>query len=682
MDIYSILPFILLAGVVTIGSFVFFMFIKNKEGTGFEFTSDNLYTFYLYFLTFVSGICLAFGVSFLMKTGLIVAFGPEIVSEEFQRPINQDCEQIVDVQLRIEESELRERQVALCEKELQDYIRQQQAKKNAFWQESFFIGLALALLGGISFLIHLLAIKKQEKNASAEIVYRLFFVFAILFFGVVGIVSASMGSYLGLSYFLTMGTKAPTETLTPPGELLAFALVFIPTWVGIILTFRKNLKREKFRSLVSDSTKISTNILTAVQQGVTSSSLSEVDATVAGLMRAEEEREHSVIELMPSYNYTSPAVLQALSTILFTEYAEGAPTKRFVAPSYHNVTMIEQQATARAKELFNAEYVTLQPLSPASALLAVFLAFLKPGDTILSLAPDHGGSIAYGAAHSIAGKLYSIVAYGVEQQTGKINMDQVRQLAQEHKPRLVLAGASLYPRNFEWYTFKDIAKEVGAIAVADISPISGLVAGQQLENPTQYFDAVVSATHNTLRGPYGACIATRSQHAEAIEAAVFPGLQSGIHDHLTAAKAVVYQEALQSSFKQYAAQVIENAKVLAEDLTRYGFSLQSGGTDNHQIVIDAMRSKNILGKTAMTALEGAGISVNMHLLPFDTQPLAGPSGISLGTAAITSRNMRTDEVRKLAQWINEVLSNPLDDKKKLQISEQVAQLCSQFPIAK
>ncbi len=407
--------------------------------------------------------------------------------------------------------------------------------------------------------------------------------------------------------------------------------------------------------------------------------LSQTDPEIWNAIKSEEKRQSEGIELIASENYVSRAVMQAMANVFNNKYSEGYPGKRYYGGN-EIVDVAENLAIERAKELFRAEHVNVQPLSGGPANTAVYLGVLKPGDTILSMALDHGGHLSHGMHLNISGILYKIVFYGVEKETGRIDMKKVRKLALEHKPQMILAGFSAYSRNLDWQEFKNIADEIGALTMADIAHIAGLIAGKQLENPFPYFDIVTTTTHKTLRGPRGAIIMCKEQFAKDINRAVFPGLQGGPHDHINAAKAVCFQEALEPDFQDYARQVIINANVLAEELKSQDFKLISDGTDNHLMLIDLVNSKNISGKPAVIALDEAGISTNMNMIPYDTRKPLDPSGLRLGTPAVTTRGMKKPEMKQISQWINTVLSNPEDEKIQKTIKQEVKEMCKNYPV--
>lgn len=402
------------------------------------------------------------------------------------------------------------------------------------------------------------------------------------------------------------------------------------------------------------------------------------DPDIYAAIKLEEKRQAEELELIASENYVSPAVLETMGTILTNKYSEGYVGKRYYAGQI-NIDTVETLAIERAKQLFGAEHVNVQPLSGSPANAAVYFATVKPGDKILGLSLDHGGHLSHGHPVNFSGMLYDFARYGVEE-NGIIDMDKVREIALREKPKMIVAGFSAYSRSMDWKRFKEIADEIGAITFADIAHIAGLIAGGVIESPIPYFDIVSTTTHKTLRGPRGAMIMCKEAYAKAIDKAVFPGMQGGPHDHITAAKAVAFKEALQPEFKVYAAQVIQNAKALAGELMNFGFKIVSDGTDNHLMLIDTMASKGVPGKDAEKALERAGISCNKNMVPFDTRSPFDPSGIRMGTPAITTRGMKEDQMKILAGWINQVVSAPTDEALQARVLSEVKELCKGFPV--
>ena len=406
--------------------------------------------------------------------------------------------------------------------------------------------------------------------------------------------------------------------------------------------------------------------------------LENEDKEVYGALVAEIKRQREGLELIASENYVFPAVQEALGSVFTNKYSEGTPGKRYYAGN-QNVDTVENLAVERAKKLFSAEHVNVQPLSGSPANAAVYMAFLKPGDKVLGLKLDHGGHLSHGHPVNFSGMLYNFVQYTVDKETGRVNMDEVREIALREKPKMILAGFSAYSREMEWQKFKDIADEVGAITFADIAHIAGLIAGKQIANPVPIFDVVTTTTHKTLRGPRGAIIMCKEQFAKQVDRAVFPGMQGGPHDNNTAAKAVAFAEALRPEFAVYSKQIILNAQAMADELIKNGFKIISNGTDNHLMVVD-LTPQAVVGKEAEIALDIAGISTSRSTIPFDPNPPFNPSGIRLGTPAMTTRGMKEDESRQVARWIVEAIANRTDETKLAAIREQVKELCAKFPI--
>ena len=392
----------------------------------------------------------------------------------------------------------------------------------------------------------------------------------------------------------------------------------------------------------------------------------------------EMKRQSEEMELIASENYVSKAVLEAMGTVLTNKYSEGYPGHRYYGGN-QVVDMVENIAIERAKKLFGAEHVNVQPLSGSPANAAVYFAFLQPGDKVLGLRLDHGGHLSHGHAVNFSGMLYDFVQYEVDENTGKIDMDKVREIALREKPKMIVAGYSAYSREIDWGAFKSIADEVGAFTFADIAHTAGLIAGGEMANPVPLFDVVSTTTHKTLRGPRGAIIMCREQFAKQIDRAVFPGMQGGPHDHITAAKAVSFGEALDPSFKEYAKQVIKNAKAMAEEFINLGYRVISGGTDNHLMVVD-MNSKGLRGKDAEVALEKVGISVSRSTIPNDPNPPLNPSGVRFGTAAMTTRGFKEEEMRRVVTWINATIERRDDPEILENIKKEVKTICLEYPV--
>ena len=408
------------------------------------------------------------------------------------------------------------------------------------------------------------------------------------------------------------------------------------------------------------------------------SDLQTSDPQVAEILEAEIKRQSEGIELIPSENYVSEAVLEAAGSIFTNKYSEGYPGKRYYG-GQENTDRVETLAIDRAKELFGAEHVNVQPYSGSPANMAIYFALLEFGDTVMGLKLDHGGHITHGLPISFSGRAYNFVQYGVNKETGLLDYDEIERMALEHKPKMIVAGFTAYPRDIDWERFKAICDKAGAISMADISHTAGMVAAGELNSPVPFFDVVMTTTHKTMRGPRGAIIMCKEVHAKAIDKAVFPGLQGGPHEHVIAAKAVAFGEALKPEFKQYAKQIIANAKHLASKLTELGFTLVSGGTDTHLILAD-LTNKNVPGKEAQVALDKAGITLNKNTVPFDPRSPFDPSGIRLGTPAVTTRGMKEPEMENIARWINEVIANVGNEEVLARVKEEVKEMCLKFPV--
>jgi glycine hydroxymethyltransferase len=417
--------------------------------------------------------------------------------------------------------------------------------------------------------------------------------------------------------------------------------------------------------------------MAAPQSKLFDPTLAERDPEIANLIRLEERREADKFRLIPSENYASKAVLEATGSILTNKYSEGYAEKRYYEGQQY-IDQIELLAVNRMKALFGAEHVNVQPYSGSPANLSVYLAFCQPNDPVMGLALPAGGHLTHGWNVSITGKYFNSVGYGVRKEDHRIDFDEVARLAREHKPKILWAGTTAYPRQLDFAKFREIADEVGAILCADIAHIAGLVAGGAHPSPIGIADVVTSTTHKTLRGPRGGVVMCKAEHAKAIDRAVFPGLQGGPHNHTTAGIAVAAKEAATPEFKQYAKNVVANAKVLAEELLSLGFALVTGGTDNHLILID-LTPKNVPGKVAAQALDKAGIVCNYNSIPFDPRKPFDPSGIRIGTPSITSRGMGATEMKKLAHWMNTVVASPEDEKLLARVAAEVKECCDAFP---
>lgn len=406
--------------------------------------------------------------------------------------------------------------------------------------------------------------------------------------------------------------------------------------------------------------------------------LAQNDDWVWQIVQKETARQNSELELIASENYVSLPVLEAMSTVLCNKYSEGYPGKRYYGGN-QVVDEMELLCVERAKKLFGAEHVNVQPLSGSPANMAIYLALLQPGDKIMGLKLDHGGHLSHGHPVNFSGRLFNFVQYEVETASGQIDYDKLANLARQEKPKMILAGFSAYAREIDWAAIAKIAQEISAMTVADISHTAGLIAGGQLTNPVPLFDVVMTTTHKTLRGPRGALIMCKEKFAKDIDRAVFPGLQGGPHDHIIAAKAVALGEALRPEFKDYAKQTITNAKALAQELSTLGYQIVSNGTDTHLFVID-LQSKKLVGKEAESALEQIGISVSRSTVPNDPQPPYNPSGLRLGTPAVTTRGLKEPEMKTIAQLIDQAIQNREQPKVLQQLRSQVADLCSRFPL--
>jgi len=407
--------------------------------------------------------------------------------------------------------------------------------------------------------------------------------------------------------------------------------------------------------------------------------LASSDKELYKLIQEETKRQENEIELIASENYASKAVLQALSSSFNNKYSEGYPGKRYYGGNII-VDKVENLAIKRLKKIFKAEHANVQPLSGSPANLAVYMAFLNPGDKVLGLKLDHGGHLSHGNKINFSGRLYNFVQYEVED-NGYINMKKVRAIALKEKPKMIVAGYSAYSREINWKEFKKIADEIGAYTFADISHTAGLIATGILNNPVPYFDVISSTTHKTLRGPRGAFILCKEKYAKQIDRAVFPGVQGGPHDQSIAAKAVAFKEVDSVKFKKYAKQVVINAKFMANEFKKLGYKIMSNGTDNHLFVID-LRNKNISGLEAEQILEKIGISISRSTIPNDPAPPFKPSGIRIGTPAITTRGFKEREIKKVVELMDLSLYNKDNDKKLKEIKNKVKILCKKFPIYK
>ena len=415
---------------------------------------------------------------------------------------------------------------------------------------------------------------------------------------------------------------------------------------------------------------------------VTSMSRSPLETSDPALwknLQSERRRQKEGLELIASENYTSAAILEAAGTILTNKYAEGYPGKRYYG-GCEFVDEIEDLARNRAKELFGAEHVNVQPHAGSQANMAAYMSVLKPGDTVLAMDLSHGGHLTHGMGLNFSGKLYNFVHYGVRESDHRIDFDQVVRLARENKPKMIVAGASAYPREIDHAKFAEIAREHGALFMVDMAHYSGLVAGGIHNSPIPYADFVTTTTHKTLRGPRSGIVMCKEQYAKDVDKTVFPGLQGGPLMHIIAAKAVCFGEALQPSFKVYAQQVVNNAKVLAETLVAGGIRLVSGGTDNHLMLCDVTAIEGLSGKIAEHALDKAGITVNKNMIPYDKRKPMDPSGVRVGTAALTTRGMKEAEMKQVGAWILRCLKNASDEASLSKIRHEVAEFTTAFPV--
>ena len=401
------------------------------------------------------------------------------------------------------------------------------------------------------------------------------------------------------------------------------------------------------------------------------------DPKLADLLRREDERQAQSLCLIPSENYCSAAVLEANGTVLVNKYSEGYPGRRYYEGN-EVIDEVERLALSRAKELFGAEHVNVQPYSGSPANLAIYLAFLEPGDTVMGLSLPAGGHLTHGWSVSATGIWFNAVHYGVDRETGRVDMDAVRDLALSSRPKILFCGGTAVPRTIDFAGFAEIAGEVGALMVADVSHIAGLIAGGAHPSPIPHADVVMTTTHKTLRGPRGALLMCREEHAKAIDRAVFPGLQGGPHQHQTAAIAAALGEALAPEFSTYAHGIVANSKALAEGLIDRGFDLVSGGTDNHLILLD-VTTKGLSGKQVATALARAGIVTNANSIPFDPRKPFDPSGVRIGTPAVTTRGLQEDHMVQVAEWMNEVIASADDDTVADRVRAEVHELMGRFP---
>ncbi len=406
--------------------------------------------------------------------------------------------------------------------------------------------------------------------------------------------------------------------------------------------------------------------------------LEKVDPEVKHAIDLETLRQAGKLELIASENFVSEAVLEAQGSIMTNKYAEGYPGKRYYG-GCEFVDIVENLAIERCKQLFGADSVNVQPHSGTQANMAVYFAALQPGDTVLGMNLSHGGHLSHGSPANFSGKYYKIIPYGVDKDTETIDFIEMEKLAKEHKPKMIIVGASSYPRTLDFTRFRKIADEVGAVIMADIAHVAGLVAVGLHPTPVPVCEYVTSTTHKTLRGPRGGLIMCKEAYAKTLNSRVFPGSQGGPLMHVIAAKAVAFKEALLPEFKQYQQQILKNAQALADELKNQGFRLVSGGTDNHLMLVD-LTAKGVNGKEAQEALDRAAITVNKNGIPFDTQGPQVTSGIRIGTPAVTTRGMKENEMRLIASYIADVIANINDENKIQAVAAQVKTLCAQFPL--
>jgi glycine hydroxymethyltransferase len=408
------------------------------------------------------------------------------------------------------------------------------------------------------------------------------------------------------------------------------------------------------------------------------SAIERSDPEIWAAVKREMTRQKSGLELIASENYTSAAVLEAAGTILTNKYAEGYPGRRYYG-GCEVIDTIEELARRRACALFGCEHANVQPHAGSQANMAVYLTVLKPGDTYLAMNLAQGGHLTHGSPVNFSGQLYNVVAYGVRESDHRIDFDHVASQAREHKPKLIVAGASAYPREIDHAKFAEIARSVGALLMVDMAHYAGLVAGGVHNSPVPFADFVTSTSHKTLRGPRAGFVLCKETHAKALDKTVFPGMQGGPLEHIIAAKAICFREAMDPSFKNYARQIVANAKALAETLMQGGIRLASGGTDNHLMLCD-MTSVGLSGKIAEESLDKAAITVNKNMIPFDQRKPLDPSGIRIGTAALTTRGMREDEMKRVGKWILQVLRAPADESVIKRVRSEIGEFTKSYPV--
>ena len=406
--------------------------------------------------------------------------------------------------------------------------------------------------------------------------------------------------------------------------------------------------------------------------------LKVVDPAIAEVIRREAHRQQTQIELIASENVVSPAVLEAMGSVLTNKYAEGYPAKRYYG-GCEEVDVAEELARERAKKLFGADHANVQPHSGSQANMAVYFSALKPGDTILAMNLAHGGHLTHGSPVNFSGQLYNVIPYGLDPATETIDFGQVEELALQHRPKMIVCGASAYPREIDAERFKAIADRVGALLMCDMAHFAGLVAAKFHKDPVPWCDYVTTTTHKTLRGPRGGMILCTADKAKAVDKAIFPGMQGGPLMHVIAAKAVAFQEALKPDFALYQERIVKNARALAEELLKRDFRLVSGGTDNHLILVN-LANRNLTGRAMEQALDKAGMTVNKNAVPFDPQPPTVTSGFRVGTPAVTTRGFGPGEMAKIAAWIERVAKNPEDEEELARIKAEAMELCRAFPL--
>ena len=415
-----------------------------------------------------------------------------------------------------------------------------------------------------------------------------------------------------------------------------------------------------------------------LSQEVTMSYVKQQDPKVQEMIELELGRQRNKLEMIASENFVSQAVMEAQGSVLTNKYAEGYPHKRYYGGCEY-VDMVEELAIERAKQLFGAEHVNVQPHSGSQANFGVYFALLEPGDTIMGMNLSHGGHLTHGSPVNVSGKYFNIIPYGVDAETGRIDYEEMRKIAQEHKPKMIIGGGSAYSRQIDFKTMADIAHEVGAIFMVDMAHFAGLVAAGLHPNPVEYADIVTTTTHKTLRGPRGGMIMCKEEYAKAIDKSIFPGIQGGPLMHVIAAKAVAFGEALQPEFKEYAKQIIVNAQTLADALQEEAFTIVSGGTDTHVLLVD-LRTVGLTGKVAEHVLDEVGITCNKNTIPFDPESPFVTSGIRLGTPALTTRGLHAEDMKEIASIISLVLKQPEDTAVLAEAKQRVAALCEKYPM--